>query len=387
VDQMRQIVRLQRDGTYELDLDWFVHHAGGATMTWESGSPELGVLFSPKFVDVFGPPRDEHDNSQPSPAATEVRSSARTTHPDVTGYSVRYLDVAASLQVMLEQAEFELVNMVQRNTRQKALCMAGGVALNSVFNGKIRPCTNFDDVYIQPAAGDAGTSLGAAYYIYHQLLGKPRTYTMNSAYTGPRFSQDEVSTLLERQGASFQLYRDEIALCHDVAQLISDGNIVGWFQDRMEWGPRALGNRSILADPRHADTKDILNLRIKHREKFRPFAPSVLEEATSSYFEQDYPDPFMLKVYGIRSEKQSSIPAVTHVDGTGRLQTVSRDSILLYWQLIKSFEQLTDVPVVLNTSFNENEPIVCTPDEALECFNRTRMDALVIGLDVVRKKP
>ena len=385
LDQMRRLVRLQRDGTYELDLDWFVHHAGGATMTWESGSPELGALFSPRFVEAFGPPRDPHANSAPAAATTELHGSSRTTHPDVAGYSARYLDVAASLQAMLEEAEFDLVNMVHRNTHQRALCMAGGVALNSVFNGKIRPCTAFEDVYIQPAAGDAGTSLGAAYYIYHQLLGQPRTHTMNSAYTGPRFSHQEISALLGRQGVSSQRYRDENALCCDVARLVAEGNVVGWFQDRMEWGPRALGNRSILADPRRRDTKDVLNLRIKHRERFRPFAPSILEEATSSYFEQDYPDPFMLKVYGIHPRKQVLIPAVTHVDGTGRLQTVSRDSNPLYWHLIKSFEQLTDVPVVLNTSFNENEPIVCTPDEALDCFNRTRMDALVLGSHLVRK--
>jgi carbamoyltransferase len=384
LEQMRRIVRPQREGTFELDLDWFVHHAGGATMTWESGSPELGTLYSARFIEQFGPPRDpstadRHVSSRPR------TSGARATHADVGDYQVHYLDVAASLQAALEAAEFDLVNMVQRQTCQSALCMAGGVALNSVFNGKIRPCTAFEDIYIQPAAGDAGTSLGAAYYIYHHVLGQPRNFVMDRSSTGPRFSDEEVATTLGHRGLNFETLSDELQLCREAARLISQGNVVGWFQGRMEWGPRALGNRSILADPRRADTKDVLNSRIKHREKFRPFAPSILREYTSAYFQQSYPDPFMLKVYGIHPHQRSAIPAVTHVDGTGRLQTVDPESDPLYWQLIKSFADLTDVPVVVNTSFNENEPIVCTPDEALDCFERTRMDALVIGSHILRK--
>ena len=353
-------------------------------MTWESGSPELGTLYSPHFVEVFGPPRNQ--SASGSPASDRAGGNgARSIHADVGDYPVHFLDVAASLQAALEKAEFDLVNMVQRQTGQTALCMAGGVALNSVFNGKIRPCTAFEDIYIQPAAGDAGTSLGAAYYIYHHVLGHPRTFVMDKSSTGPRFSDGDVAGILGRRGLHFESFTDELRLCREVANLISQGNVVGWFQDRMEWGPRALGNRSILADPRRADSKDVLNSRIKRREKFRPFAPSILQEHTSSFFTQDYPDPFMLKVYGIHPHQQAAIPAVTHVDGTGRLQTVDRDSDPLYWQLINCFAGLTDVPVVLNTSFNENEPIVCTPDEALDCFERTRMDALVIGSHILRK--
>jgi carbamoyltransferase len=373
LDEMHKIVRLQRDGTFELDLDAFVHHAGGATMTWDDGEPVLGALYSAKLVDLLGPPGDRciyAEFSDGSAASSAAHS--------------KYVNVAASLQMMLEEAEFSLLRMVQRSTGQRALCMAGGVALNSAFNGKILPSLPFEEIYIQPAAGDAGTALGVAYYIYHQLLGQPRRYVMTDAATGPCFANDYIASSLERYGLDSEQL-DDAALCRTAAQLIADGNIVGWFQGRMEWGPRALGNRSILADPRRESMKDVLNARIKHREPFRPFAPSILREATGEYFDQDYPDPFMIKVYNVRPEKRRVIPAVTHVDGTGRLQTVDRDATPLYWQVIKEFENVTGVPVVLNTSFNENEPIVCRPEEAIECFLRTRMDALVVGNHVVRK--
>jgi len=262
--------------------------------------------------------------------------------------------------------------------------MAGGVALNSSFNGKVLPNTGFKDIYIHPAAGDAGTALGVAYYIYHQLLGRPRAYVLSAPYTGPQYGDAMIADQLDGYGVIGNSY-DQEELCRQTARLIADGKIVGWFQGRMEWGPRALGNRSILADPRRDDMKDMLNARIKYREKFRPFAPSVLLEATGEYFDQDYPDPFMVKVYNVRPEKRRVIPAVTHIDGTGRLQTVDQAANPLYWQLIKEFENLTGVPIVLNTSFNENEPIVCQPKEAIECFLRTKMDALVIGNHLIRK--
>jgi carbamoyltransferase len=370
LDVMRKIVRVQREGTFELDLDYFVHHSTGATMTWDAGSPELGTMFSRKLVSELGEPRE------PGPCLPTPES--------VTGVDTRYLDVAASLQKMLEEAEFGLVRMLHRLTGQQALCMAGGVALNSAFNGKIRPSTPFEDVYVQPAAGDAGTSLGVAYYIWHQLLGEPRTFEMKHSYTGPEFRNGRVAKVLADRALSYTEL-DDSALAQRTAELIAAGDVVGWFQGRMEWGPRALGHRSILADPRRNDMKDVLNARIKHREPFRPFAPSVLLEATGDYFDQDYPDPFMLKVYNVRPDKQSVIPAVTHVDGSGRLQTVERETSPRYWQVIKNFEGLTGVPVVLNTSFNENEPIVCRPEEAVECFQRTRMDALVIGNYFVHK--
>jgi carbamoyltransferase len=262
--------------------------------------------------------------------------------------------------------------------------MAGGVALNSAFNGKILPCTDFEDIYIQPAAGDAGTSLGVCAYIEHQLLGRPRQHVMNDAYTGPSFSDDEIADALARAGLDAEPL-DEDALVERTAELVADGKVVGWFQGRMEWGPRALGNRSIIADPRRADMKDILNARIKHREPFRPFAPSILQEHVGDYFDQTYPDPFMIKVYNVLPEKRAEIPAVTHVDGTGRLQTVDHEYAPLYWKLIEAFRQRTGVPVVLNTSFNENEPIVCAPDEAISVLRRTRMDALAIGPYLVQR--
>jgi carbamoyltransferase len=339
-------------------------------MTWDRGSPTLGTMYSPKLVATLGEPR---------PALPCVATPASPT-----GVDQHYLDTAASLQVMLEEAEFGLVNHLQRVSGQRAVCLAGGVALNSAFNGKVLPSTAFDDIYVQPAASDAGTSLGVAYYVWHQLLGQPRRFTMDSAYTGPEFRNGRVARALDAASVSY-VELDGDALCRTTAELIAHGDVVGWFQGKMEWGPRALGHRSILADPRRTDMKDILNARIKHREPFRPFAPSILLEATGEYFDQEYPDPFMLKVYCVRPEKRDAIPAVTHIDGTGRLQTVDRATEPRYWQVIKNFEELTGVPVVLNTSFNENEPIVCRPEEALDCFLRTKMDALVMGNYIVRK--
>ena len=369
LEQLRQIVQIQPDGTFQLDLDAFVHHAGGATMTWDDGYPELGTLYSDRLVELLGPPRP---------------SDAPAGDGPLPGLSQRHCDVAASLQAMLEEAEFSLVNSLQWATGQKALCLAGGVALNSVFNGKICPNTDFEQVYVQPAAGDAGTSLGAAYYIHHQILGQPRGYVMRDAYTGPDFSDEQIAAALQASGLTGERLSDDQAACL-AAELIADGQVVGWFQGRMEWGPRALGNRSILADPRRVEMKDILNNRVKHREPFRPFAPSILAEATGDYFEQDQPDPFMTKVYQVRPEKRAVIPAATHVDGTGRLQTVDRATAPRYWALIKEFERRTGVPVVLNTSFNDTEPIVCRPEEAIDCFQRTRLDALFIGSYAVRK--
>ena len=362
LDEFRKIVRMQSDGTFELDLDYFVHHAEGASMTFNEGAPVIGTMYSQQFVDVFGPPR------QPR---TEI--------------SEHHQNVAASLQAILEEAEFALVRQLQRETGQKALCMAGGVALNSTFNGKVLPCTDFEDIYIQPSANDAGTALGVCYYIYHQILGRPRAYVMNHSYTGPCYSNGRIAEALDQNGLGYEVLDDE-ALVKRAAQMVVEGKVVGWFQGRMEWGPRALGNRSIIADPRREDMKAILNARVKHREAFRPFAPSVLLESVGGYFDQSYPDPFMVKIYGVRPEKRAEIPAVTHVDGTGRLQTVDRDTNPRYWELIKAFEGLTGVPVLLNTSFNENEPIVCSPRETIECFLRTRMDALVIGNYVAEKR-
>ena len=362
LEQLRRIVRVQRDGSFELDLDYFVHHTEGAAMTWEEGEPTVGTLFSPRLVSLLGPPR---------------RPGAPITP--------REEDVAASLQAMLEEAELALLRAVQARTGQRALCLAGGVALNSAFNGKILPATGFEEIYIQAAAGDAGTALGAACYVHCQTLGLPRPAPLMHASTGPQYDDEQIAAALHAQGLRATSL-DEPELCARAAHLVAGGAVLGWFQGRMEWGPRALGNRSIVADPRRADMKDILNARIKRREPFRPFAPSVLLEAAGDYFDQSYPDPFMLKVYGVRPERRAEIPAVTHVDGTGRLQTVDRPANPRYWALIKAFEAETGVPLVLNTSFNESEPIVCRPREAIDCFLRTRMDALAIGGFLVEKE-
>jgi len=362
VDKMRDIVRIQQDGTFELNLDYFVVHTEGSTMTFEEGGPVLGNLYSSKLVDLLGDPR--------------VPRSEITEH---------HQNVAASLQAILEEAEFALINKLQRETGQKALCMAGGVALNSAFNGKILPNTEFEDIFIQPAAGDAGTSLGVCYFIWHEILGNPRNFVMADAYTGPSFRNGTIKQILEDEGLDYEECDDD-EIVKKTATEVAQGKVVGWFQGRMEWGPRALGNRSIIADPRRDDMKDILNARIKHREKFRPFAPSILLEHVGDYFDQTYPDPFMLKVYGVLPEKQSEVPAITHIDGTGRLQTVDKENAPRYWALINAFKEETGVPVVLNTSFNENEPIVCTPHEAVDTFKRTKMDVLAIGNYLVKKE-
>ncbi len=361
VDKLRRILRVQADKTFEVDQSYLRYKAEGGTMSWTGGQPKIGRLYSDKFLKLFG--------------------EARIPNQTLTSY---HMDIASSLQAITEEAEFALLEKLYKETGCDNLCMAGGVALNSVFNGKVLPNTDFNEIYIQPASSDAGTALGVCYYIYHQLLGFPRTYNMTHAYTGPQFSNGDVEFALNRHSLEYSTL-DLPVLVKDTAKLIEKGNVIGWFQGRMEWGPRALGNRSIIADPRHSSTQDLLNSRIKNRESFRPFAPAVLEEHVGDYFDQSYPDPFMLKVYGVLPDKHDIIPAVTHVDGSGRLQTVTSDSSLPYYELINAFYERTGVPVLLNTSFNENEPIVCTPEEAIACFMRTKMDVLVIGNYMVKK--
>jgi carbamoyltransferase len=291
--------------------------------------------------------------------------------------------LASALQARLEEIYLGMLKKLAERSRSKALCLAGGVAFNCVANGKIFDKTGFEQVYVHPAAGDGGLAVGAAYYIWHQVLGKARSFVMDHAYWGPEYSRDDVRRAIDANGLEKNGCRvEELAeniLIPRTAEIVADGKILGWFQGRAEWGPRALGNRSIVADPRRREMKEILNRRIKHREIFRPFAPSVLVESTGDWFEKSHPSPFMTLAYAVRPEKRDKIPAPTHVDGTGRLQTVTREANPRYWSLIKSFEQLTGVPVVLNTSFNDNEPIVCRPEEALDCFQRTQMDALVLG--------
>jgi carbamoyltransferase len=354
VDAIRRLVIVKDDGSFELGLDYFQHHTQGIAMTWV-GEPRYETINSPRLVELLGAPREAG-----APMAD------------------RYRAVAASVQAVFEEAYFGVLAAAARvSGGSRKICIAGGCALNSLANGKIRPRGMFDDIFVQPAAGDAGTALGAALYVWHSILGQPRKFQQTHSYYGPGYGQAEIESLLRAEGASFETLPDA-ALIPRVAAAIRDGKIIGWFQGRMEWGPRALGNRSILVDPRRPDMKDILNERIKRRESFRPFAPAILLDRVGEYFEQTYPDPFMVKVYRVRPEKRGVIPAVTHVDGTGRLQTVTRAENRRYHDLIAEFGRLTGVPVLLNTSFNENEPIVCTPKEALDCFRRTRMDVLVL---------
>jgi carbamoyltransferase len=370
IDALRQLVRLTPDGGFALDLDYFRHHTDGVSMTWDAGEPTIGPVYAPKLEALLGQPARRPDEP----------------------LTARHEAIAASLQAVFEEAAFHVLNALHRRTRLKRLCLAGGCAMNSVMNGKVRERTPFEEVYVQPAAADNGTALGAPLYVWHHVLGRRRSFVMDHAYWGPAFDQTACRAALEtrkgdleRQGWRARTLADEDGLCRWAAERISEGKVVGWFQGRMEWGARALGNRSILADPRRADMRDIINSKIKFREKFRPFAPSILEESLDDYFVGAVPDPFMIQVYPVRLDKRAVIPAVTHVDGSGRLQTVSRQTNPLYWQLIKAFEKLTGVPVVLNTSFNENEPIVLRPEEALDCFLRTKMDVLVLGHIAVEK--
>ena len=362
IEEFRDIIRTEERGQFRLNLDYFRHHAEGVDMTWDQGSPIIGRIFSDEFVQTFGPARE--------------RGGALTE---------REQDIAASLQLRLEEVGFHVLNHLHQQTGLTDLGLSGGVAYNSVMNGKILLNTPFRRIYVQPAAGDSGTALGVCYEIHDGILKRERGEVMLGAYTGPEFSNDEIRKELESSGLGFETLSDD-AVTKSAAQDIADGLVVGWFQGRMEFGPRALGNRSIVVDPRRANMKDILNDRIKKREPFRPFAPSILEERTADYFEQSHPAPTMLMVYQVREERRAEIPAVTHVDGSGRLQTVSREVNPRYYQLISDFNELTGVPVVLNTSFNENEPIVCTPKHAIDCFLKTRMDVLYLGNHAVQRK-
>jgi len=358
--KMHDLVHL--DGPmFQLGLDYFTHDEEGVDMNWDSGSPTIGRIYSEQLVELFGAARE------PDREITEV-----------------YADVAASLQSMLEEAYLHLVDTLWERTRIPNLCLAGGVALNAVANGRILPETQFEQLYVQPAAGDSGTAVGSAYYVWNQELGQPRGFVMVHAFTGPEFSDDEIRGALDEAGLEAERLDDDV-LFPAVAKRIAAGDVVGWFQGRMEFGPRALGHRSIVADPRNESMKDILNARIKHRESFRPFAPSILAERVAEWYEQDYPSPFMVLVYKTATDKRDKIPAVNHVDDTGRVQSVDASVAPRYHRLISEFERQTGVPVVLNTSFNENEPIVMTPREAVETFLKTKMDVLALGNFVVRK--
>ncbi len=373
LSQMRKIVLLQPDGSFKLNLDYFRHHREKIEYEWENGSPSVGTLFAPALADLLGPVRDKDD-----------------------ALEQRHKDIAHSVQAMYEEAFFHLLNMLHGRHKLDAVAVAGGCGMNSVANGKIRLRTPFKRVYVQSAAGDAGGAIGAALSVWHPVggaAGQKRGPVHDHAYWGPGYTDAQVGQVLaaaaERiaaEGCTVRHIDDLPLLYSETAQQVANGQVVGWFQGRMEWGPRALGNRSIIGDPRRADMKDILNLKIKRRESFRPFAPSVLRSAVPEWFEQDDDVPFMMQVYQIRAEKRTLIPAVAHVDGSGRLQTVYEHTNPRYHGLITAFNDITGVPMVLNTSFNENEPVVCKPEEALDCFLRTKMDVLVMGNWVVQRQ-
>jgi carbamoyltransferase len=368
IEAVRKLVKLQAGGAFELDLTYFTHYRQGGSYQWVGGVPEFADLFAPALEDLLGPRRQADQPLQD-----------------------RHRDIAHCVQAVYEEAFFHLIGGLQSDSGLTNIALAGGCAANSVANGKVRRQTRFKHVYVQAAAGDAGGAIGSAFVLWHQMGGE-RSFVMDHAYWGPHYDHDDILALIKKDGpeiaaagCSVTEVLDEADLCRRVAAAIADGKVVGWFQGRMEWGPRALGNRSILCDPRRADMKALLNAKIKRRESFRPFAPSVLEEEVANWFEEDDAVPFMMQVFQIQKGKREQIPAVTHVDGSGRLQTVNRRTNPLYHQLIGAFADLTGVPMVLNTSFNENEPVVCRPKEALDCFLRTNMDLLVLGHTIVTR--
>jgi len=355
VDEIRKIVRI-KNGNFQLNMSYFKPLGSSQGMqVLPDGTVRLARHFSDKMEKLFGAPREPH---------------AEITQRD--------MDLAYAMQHVFEETFFHLVNEMHKRVPEENLALAGGCALNSVANGKLFFRTPFRRTWIQPAAGDEGLAIGSAMHTYHSVLKQPRREQASHAYLGPEFSDEQIESALKSAGARYRRL-ERGAMLDTVSNQMVKGDVVGWFQGRMEWGPRALGNRSIVAHPGLPNMRDVLNARIKHREWFRPFAPSILAEAQHEYFEHDHPSPYMLHVYKIRLEKRKQLCAVNHVDDTGRLQTVAREENPLYYDLIKTFGKKTGIPAILNTSFNENEPIVCTPQEAIDCFQRTKMDALAIG--------
>ncbi len=386
VKELRDVVRIQSDGTFRLNLKYFRHHSDNVSYSWNDCAPEVGKLYTGSLSDLLGPARKPDERLEQ-----------------------KHKDIARSVQVIYEEAFFALLQALHSRHPSENLALAGGCAMNSVANGKVYLRTPFKKMYLPAAAGDAGGAIGAAALVAAKLESRNEkvegeelpaasqnrraeisTFSLShstfSPYLGPEFSNEEIEELIKSRkeeirnaGCKVEQITDSRELCTRAAAAIADGCVIGWFQGRMEWGPRALGNRSILCDPRRADIKEILNAKIKCRESFRPFAPSILREAVSEWFEQEDDVPYMMEVFQIREEKRALIPAVTHVDGSGRLQTVHKETNPLYHHLISAFRSLTSVPLILNTSFNENEPVVCRPEEALDCFLRTKMDVLVLG--------
>ncbi len=368
--ELEDVIFLLPNGLFELNTTYFKHAKEGVTMAWESGYPTIEAIFSDKMIEKFGKMRTKDEK-----------------------LTQKHINLATSVQRMTEKIIFHILTHLHKKTGLDNLCVAGGVAQNSVANGKILKNTPFKNVYIPSAGHDAGTALGSALFFYNQELKKPRVEPIWHAYTGSKYSDLEIEVILKHEKLTKEIAKNiQYSILSDdelykiVVDSILNAGVIGWFQGSAEFGPRALGNRSILVDPRRKDAKELLNQKIKRRESFRPFAPSILEEYVEEYFENADKVPFMEKVYPIKAEKHNIIPAVTHVDGTGRLQTVSKSTNPRYHELINTFRKKTDVPLLLNTSFNENEPIVNTPQEALNCFLRTKMDILVLGNIVVKRK-
>ncbi len=359
LDLFRKIIYPSGDG-FRLNLEYFTHHRDGIRMKWENGAPLVEPFYSEKLAKDLGAVRGPRDEVTP-----------------------KHENIAKSLQAVTEEIIFHLLTRLHEKTGHENVCITGGCAMNSVANGKITLETPFKNAYIPVGAADNGTSFGAAFHVWCRTLHKPRNFELSHGYLGDRFSDEQCADAAREADLPATSYSDQSQLLDHVVDALCDGKVVGWFQGRSEFGARALGNRSLLADPRRTDMRDIINLKIKFREKFRPFAPSILEDYVSDYFEINDSSPFMEKVFRILPEKRGEIPAVTHVDGTGRLQSVSRTTNPLYYDLIARFRERTGVPIILNTSLNENEPIVRTPQQAISCFLRTAMDIIVVGNSVI----
>lgn len=381
VDKVYEVVHVDDDGGFNLDMDYFSFHYSSEK------------TFNKKFEELFGRPRDQKAHFfTPASGYPSYFGDRPSNFEELGKENQYYADLAASIQAVTEQIMLKMANYAYKETGINKLCMAGGVALNSVANRKILAETPFDEIYIQPAAGDGGGAVGAALHGYHALLGKPRNFIMEHAYWGEEHSAADTEEFLKENNIPYERIEDDEKLIGRVVDNITQGKVIGWHQGRFEWGPRALGNRSILADPRRADMKDIVNVKIKFREPFRPFAPSVLVEKTGDYFALDdpakhYPARFMLYVTDVKEDKRDVLPAITHVDGTGRLQTVRKELNPKYHRLIETFGDATGVPVLLNTSFNlKGEPIVNTPEEAFNSFSKSGMDMLVLRNYIVDKE-
>jgi carbamoyltransferase len=379
-DKVYKLIRVNGDGSFELNMDYLSFHYSSEN------------TFNRNFEKLFGSPRDPKSHFFTKASGYPSYFGEKpSNYEELAKENEYYADVAASIQAVTEEVLLKMAQCAYEETGLKRLCMAGGVALNSVANGRILKETSFEEIYIQPSAGDGGGAIGAALFGYHMVLGKPRNFIMEHAYWGEEHSPCEIEKFLKDNGIRYERIEHEEKLIEQVVDRLQQGKVIGWHQGRFEWGPRALGNRSILADPRREDMKNIVNVKIKFREPFRPFAPSVLVERTQDYFTLDdsarhYPARFMLYVVDVRKEKQDVVPAITHVDGTGRLQTVQKEVNPKYYRLIETFEQATGVPVVLNTSFNlKGEPIVNTPQESFLTFSRSGMDTLVLGNYIIDK--